>query len=133
MALTEKLAAVADAIRAQTGGTALLTLAEMPGQIAAISGGELAPLALPAETYNIEQGYQAYDSGGRVLEGTRDIIGELNSLSAEIESLNQQMSSRYQDGYNDGYNAGYQDAENPVQSLTYAWDEDTLTLTVMEV
>lgn len=39
MALTDKLTAIANAIRAKTGGTALLTLAEMPTAIAGISGG----------------------------------------------------------------------------------------------
>lgn len=39
MALTEKLTAVADAIREKTGKTATMTLAEMPTEIASISGG----------------------------------------------------------------------------------------------
>lgn len=39
MALTDKLAAIADAIRAKTGGTSRLTLAQMPSEIAAIETG----------------------------------------------------------------------------------------------
>lgn len=39
MALTDKLTAIANAIRAKTGGTATMTLDEMPTEIASISGG----------------------------------------------------------------------------------------------
>ena len=39
MALTDKLTAIADAIRAKTGGSALMTLDDMPDEIASISGG----------------------------------------------------------------------------------------------
>ena len=39
MALTDKLKAIADAIRAKTGGSAKLTLTQMPAAIAGISGG----------------------------------------------------------------------------------------------
>lgn len=39
MALTDKLTAIADAIRAKTGGTEPLSLDEMPTEIASISGG----------------------------------------------------------------------------------------------
>ena len=41
MALTDKLTAIADAIRAKTGESGGMTLGEMPGKIAAISGGSL--------------------------------------------------------------------------------------------
>lgn len=39
MALTSKLTAIADAIRAKTGETGKMTLEQMPGKIGAISGG----------------------------------------------------------------------------------------------
>lgn len=39
MALTEKLTAIADAIRAKTGNSGGLTLAQMPGEIAGIQAG----------------------------------------------------------------------------------------------
>lgn len=39
MALTDKLTAIADAIRTKTGSTEKLTLAQMPTEIAAIQGG----------------------------------------------------------------------------------------------
>jgi len=39
MALTDKLSAIGDAIRAKTGKTAGMTLDQMPGEIAGISGG----------------------------------------------------------------------------------------------
>lgn len=44
MALTDKLTAIADAIRAKTGGTAALTLDQMPAEIAGIrTGGDGSP------------------------------------------------------------------------------------------
>ena len=39
MALTDKLTAIADAIRAKDGTTGVMTLAEMPSKIAAIQTG----------------------------------------------------------------------------------------------
>lgn len=39
MALTDKLSAIGDAIRAKTGKSGLLTLEQMPGEIAGIAGG----------------------------------------------------------------------------------------------
>lgn len=43
MALTDKLTAIADAIRAKTGKTDGLTLAQMPGEIADIQSGSNIP------------------------------------------------------------------------------------------
>lgn len=43
MALTDKLTAIANAIRAKTGKVATMTLAEMPTEIASISGGGITP------------------------------------------------------------------------------------------
>ncbi len=43
MALTDKLTAIANAIRAKTGGTATMTLAEMPSEIASIPSGGVTP------------------------------------------------------------------------------------------
>ena len=50
MALTNKLSAIGDAIRAKTGKTELLTLAEMPAEIEAIETGGA---DLPAEAFII--------------------------------------------------------------------------------
>ena len=44
MALTDKLTAIADAIRGKTGKTAGLTLEQMPIEIGGISGGSGGPL-----------------------------------------------------------------------------------------
>ena len=107
MALTEKLAAVAEAIRVRTGGTALLTLAEMPEEIAAISGGTLPPLAAAAGPRNIQEGFQAYSSDGTVITGTAQT-------------------------YETGYFIGYQEGMAAARPLSYTWDEDSLTLTIME-
>ena len=41
MALTDKLTAIAEAIRSKTGKTDSMTLAQMPEEIASISGEEL--------------------------------------------------------------------------------------------
>ena len=48
MALTDKLSAIGDAIREKTGGTNLLTLDQMPAEIASITtgGGEVEPIVL---------------------------------------------------------------------------------------
>ena len=51
MALTDKLAAIANAIRTKTGKTATLTLDEMPSEIESISGGSSAPESDPREVY----------------------------------------------------------------------------------
>lgn len=51
MALTDKLTAIADAIRAKTGKTATMTLDEMPSEIESISGGSSAPESDPREVY----------------------------------------------------------------------------------
>ena len=53
MALTDKIKAIADAIRAKTGQTGTLTLDAMPTAISGISGG--GPEAYVEETYNINR------------------------------------------------------------------------------
>ena len=55
MALTDKLVAIADAIREKDGSTGTMTLAEMPGRIAAIEtggGGGTSDPTDPVEVYN---------------------------------------------------------------------------------
>lgn len=53
MALTDKLSAIGDAIRAKTGKDGKLTLAQMPVEIAGISGGTLGPISVTENgTYN---------------------------------------------------------------------------------
>lgn len=51
MALTDKLTAIADAVRAKTGGTELLTLDEIAAAISGISGGGGLPSAVATVTY----------------------------------------------------------------------------------
>ena len=51
MALTDKLTAIANAIRTKTGKTDSLTLDEMPSEIESISGGSSAPESDPREVY----------------------------------------------------------------------------------
>ena len=51
MALTDKLTAIANAIRTKTGKTDSLTLDQMPSEIESISGGSSAPESDPREVY----------------------------------------------------------------------------------
>lgn len=66
MALTDKLTAIGDAIRAKTGGTELLTLDEMPTEIASISGGGSEPAVIESleitsnGTYTAPDGVDGY-------------------------------------------------------------------------
>ena len=55
MALTDKLTAIADAIRTKTGKTDSLTLNQMPSEIESISGGSSAPESDPREVYGGER------------------------------------------------------------------------------
>ena len=61
MALTDKLTAIGDAIRAKTGGTEKLTLDEMPTQIASISGGGSEPAVIEALDITFNGTYTAQD------------------------------------------------------------------------
>lgn len=60
MALTNKLTAIADAIRSKTGKTETMTLDQMPTEIEAISGGGLEPFDLTITSF-------MYDSYGAVV------------------------------------------------------------------
>lgn len=51
MALTDKLTAIANAIRTKTGKTGTMTLDEMPSEIESITGGSSAPESDPREVY----------------------------------------------------------------------------------
>ena len=53
MALTDKLTAIANAIRTKTGKTDSLTLEQMPSEIESISGGSSAPESDPREVYGV--------------------------------------------------------------------------------
>lgn len=55
MALTDKLTAIANAIRTKTGKTDSLTLEQMPSEIESISGGSSAPDSDPREVYGGER------------------------------------------------------------------------------
>ena len=141
----------ANAAIADKGGAAAADLSGIPEAIAGISGAALKPLGSPATAENIQMGYQAYDSNGFVLEGSRDFEGEIQSLtdestrlsaensnlSAQLNDVTQQLENRYQEGYNSGYSDGYSDGSGGLvpghSPLSYTWDEDSLTLTVQEV
>ena len=73
MALTDKLTSVANAIRAKTGGTAALTLDEMPTEIASIqAGGSSAPVSANDVTF--------YDYDGTVVASYS--LAEAQALTA---------------------------------------------------
>ena len=69
MALTDKLTAIANAIREKTGGTELLTLDQMPAEIAGIEtgGGDIVhgTFSISSETteFTLEHGLSAKPSG----------------------------------------------------------------------
>lgn len=149
MALTDKLTEIGNAIRSKTGTTNTLTLDEMAEAIRGISGeggSSLEPLRNPADAYDIRLGFQAYDSNGAVIEGTRDFDSELQVLSEEnaILSENNSIQSeiianlelRADAAYNDGYSNGYSDGSGGLvpghSPISYEWDEVTLTLTITE-
>ena len=113
MALTSKLTAIANAIRAKTGKSALMTLDEMPTEIASISGGGSTPVINSLSvtengTYTAPTGVDGYSpitvnvsggGGGSVVTGTitpsadsrsltiADIIGKSNVLIFPISDL----------------------------------------------
>lgn len=69
MALTDKLAAIADAIRSKTGDTAGLTLDQMPAAIAGIQGGGTVVETLP----NAEESAFGFNPNGNCLTPTNSI------------------------------------------------------------
>lgn len=87
MALTDKLTAIADAIRAKTGGTATMTLSEMPTEIASISGGGITPTGTISINQNGTFDVTSYASalvavsGGGSTSGTVTPADDLRTLT----------------------------------------------------
>ena len=89
MALTDKLSAIGDAIRAKTGGTELLTLDAMPNEIASIEtggGGEIQPIVLTGD--------QDYGCSGSIAANYIKLYG--NTISTKDLANTSYMFYKYQ-------------------------------------
>lgn len=91
MALTDKLIAIADAIRSKTNKTASLTLDEMPSEIMSISGGGSSDIPFEFGGMNAEFISEYNESWS--LADTSFVIGESASTSAT--SIMSSISNRY--------------------------------------
>ena len=90
MALTDKLSAIGDAIRAKTGGTELLTLDAMPNEIASIETGggggiEVEPMVLTGD--------QDYGCSGSIATNYINLYG--NTISTKDLANTQYMFYKY--------------------------------------
>ena len=89
MALTDKLSAIGNAIRAKTGRTELLTLDAMPNEIASIQtggGGEIQPIVLT--------GNQSYGCSGSLAANYINLFG--NTISTKNLGNTDHMFNNYQ-------------------------------------
>lgn len=89
MALTDKLSAIGNAIRAKTGGTELLTLDAMPNEIASIEtggGGEIQPIVLTGD--------QSYGCSGSLAATYINLYG--NTISTKDVANTDYMFYGYQ-------------------------------------
>lgn len=89
MALTNKIDAIAEAIREKTGGTAALTLEEMPAEIRTIPSSAFEGEYIPGNsTYTLTQQFSAI--GNAIREKTGGAAGlTLDDMPAAIRSINE--------------------------------------------
>lgn len=88
MSVNTKMTALANAIRAKTGQTGLLTLDEMETAVAGIyTGVELPELSNPAAANEIFLGEEVIDGEGNKMTGTFTIEGEISELNTLISQL----------------------------------------------
>lgn len=150
---SETLTAIARSIRKKTGKTNLLFPSDMASEIENISNSQnvLPELSNPASTSEIALNYQAIDQDGNIIDGMLDTESiRQKGYEAGYRDGTTSVSDRYnegymdgvasvdiesirREGYNEGYNVGYEEGSGGVKPLTYAWDENTLTLTITEV
>lgn len=95
-ALDSGLGAVADAIRAQTGGTAKLTLSQMPAAISSIqTGGAVLPeLENPGGAEDLMAGKQLLDGAGAKITGTFTLDDELAEQAELINQINTVLAGK---------------------------------------
>ena len=103
MALTDKLTAIADAIRAKTGKTDSMTLEQMPTEIEGISGGQ--NIAGVIEQYRVNAG-KSVNAGDFVEFVHKCVAGEFTGETAYMSACkldNNRVLVTYQDTTNSKY------------------------------
>lgn len=104
MSVHEKMTAIADAIRAKTGGTAPLTLDAMAMEISGISGGEDLDDVLTKQEGLIEELKAVLaEKASRDLD---EVIAEQASLIAELEAVLAEKASVGSEALDAAYEAG---------------------------
>ena len=94
MALTDKLNAIADAIREKTGREDKMTLVQMPAEITGIRTGVTLPeLEKPASATDLAEGKELIDQNGNVVTGT-SMEPALVGLSQTPDFLSQNSSGQ---------------------------------------
>lgn len=124
MALTDKLTAIADAIRNKLGTTDTMTLDEMPDKIGGIETGSSVGFSqVTATSSSVIQDCTFFDSAGELVTGTMPTRSDadINSADNGIGSITIGISEGYypETGYNVSYDPGW----SP-EAITTTWMSD---------